>query len=281
MLCASGLFHVVVWALMGGSWEGSVSWRKPILFGISSGLTVISLGWLIPKLRPNRWDAALSSLFCLSLMAEVALITIQQWRGVASHFNRSTLLDSRIETWMTILISVVFLVLLEFTRRSFQSLKTSIDLQRAIRAGLMFLILSCVIGFAIAAYGHQQLAVGNDPAIIGKAGVAKFPHGLAIHAIQIFPMICWIMKKAGMAASIRRDQITWCICSMTLFLTYSLLQTVQGRARFDVDMTSLIPMVLSAIALLPPIGVTLRFVGRQIMRRESARTQPLQRENVG
>ena len=281
LLCASGLLHMIVWGFMGGEWEGAISWRKPILFGFSSGLTAISLGWLMPKLRPSHWDGAISGLFCLAITGEVGLITFQQWRGVASHFNRSTPFDAQIETGMTLLISVVFLTLLELTRRSFQSLNTTIDLKRSIRFGLTFLILSCVIGFVIAAHGNQQLAKGNDPAIVGEAGVAKFPHGLAIHAIQIFPLICFFMRKAGMPEGMRKDQITWCILSMIFFLIYSVLQTSRGRARFDFDVISLVPLVLSVLVVLPPILLTLRSAYQQMIRGRDISSISLPRDTLG
>jgi len=44
LLVASGMAHLVVWAVLGGPWEGPVTWRKPILFGISGGLTSLSHG---------------------------------------------------------------------------------------------------------------------------------------------------------------------------------------------------------------------------------------------
>ena len=35
LLVLSGAFHAVVFLVDGGSWEGPVSWRKPIVFGLS------------------------------------------------------------------------------------------------------------------------------------------------------------------------------------------------------------------------------------------------------
>ena len=34
VLLFSGVAHIAVWAVLGGPWEGSVTWRKPILLGI-------------------------------------------------------------------------------------------------------------------------------------------------------------------------------------------------------------------------------------------------------
>lgn len=47
ILVGSGLFHVLVFLFSEGSWAGPISWRKPILFGISGGLTTISVGWVM------------------------------------------------------------------------------------------------------------------------------------------------------------------------------------------------------------------------------------------
>ena len=46
VLLASGVFHGVLWLVTGDSWTDPVSWRKPTLFGISFGLTALSIGWV-------------------------------------------------------------------------------------------------------------------------------------------------------------------------------------------------------------------------------------------
>jgi hypothetical protein len=55
LLLASGLVHTVVFLLDGGGWDGPLSWRKPILFGFSFGVTVLSLGWVLSFLPRRRW----------------------------------------------------------------------------------------------------------------------------------------------------------------------------------------------------------------------------------
>jgi hypothetical protein len=47
LLVASGLVHSVVFLVDGGGWDGPLSWRKPILFGFSFGITVLTLGWVL------------------------------------------------------------------------------------------------------------------------------------------------------------------------------------------------------------------------------------------
>ena len=251
LLVLSGLTHVVVWVLLGGDWEGSVSWRKPILFGFSTGLTVSSIAWLYPKLRPWKWDTFLCGLFGFAMIAEVALITIQQWRGVASHFNHATPLDTLIESWMTYLIIFATLVLVEFSRRCFSNLNAPSDLKLAIRGGMAFLIVSCLIGFLILIYGNYQATIGADPSTIGRAGVVKFPHGVAIHAIQLFPLVCWLALKAGIPVELRSRLIGYLIASATTFLLFSLVQTLNGRARFDMTFGGALLLIVSMLLLMP------------------------------
>ncbi len=58
LLLASAVFHSAVLVVTRGSLEGDVSWRKPILFGESFGLTALSVTWVmnfLPKWRFLGW----------------------------------------------------------------------------------------------------------------------------------------------------------------------------------------------------------------------------------
>lgn len=251
LLVLSGLIHVGVWFVLGGDWEGPVSWRKPILFGISTGLTVLSVGWIYPKLKSRKRDSFLCGLFGLAMVAEVALITIQQWRGVASHFNHTTPLNTLIESWMTYLIIFATVVLVEITRRCFVGLNAPSDLKLAILGGMAFLIVSCLIGFLILIYGNSRAALGADPSIFGRAGVTKFPHGVAIHAIQLFPLNCWLLLKFGVPLKQRTRLIGCLIASISAFLLFSLAQTLDGKARFDLTFSGTFLLIASLLFLVP------------------------------
>ncbi|MFT7632259.1 MAG: hypothetical protein ACI87E_003311 [Mariniblastus sp.] len=255
----SGLIHVVVWLVMGGDWEGPVSWRKPILFGFSTGMTVLSIAWFFPKLRPGRWDSLLCGLFGAAMVAEVGLITLQAWRGEASHFNHSTAVNSLIENWMTYLIVFATLALMEFTRRCHLRLDASSDMRLAIRGGMAFLILSCLIGFFILFYGSSQASKGADPSTFGEAGVMKFPHGVAIHAIQFFPFVCWILHKIGIPSGRRTRIVGYLIASTSMFLLFSLVQTLNGRARYDLTVSGSLLLIAASACLLPVLGELVGF----------------------
>ncbi len=254
ILIVSGLFHIPVWLLLGGGWEGPVSWRKPILFGLSTGLTVLSMGWLYPKLKSQRWDRWLCVVFAVSMLVEVGCITFQQWRRQPSHFNESTPFDASIERWMTILISIATLVIFEFTRRSLQSLNAADDMKLAIRSGMLFLSASCLIGFVILFYGKYRVAIGGDPSTYGEAGVTKFPHGIVIHALQLLPILSWLMRRIGIPADKRYRCIGYCSISMAMFLVFSVVQTLGGRSRFDPGLVGSVVLVFAILLVLPVVG---------------------------
>jgi hypothetical protein len=236
LLVASGIFHSLVFLIDGGSWEGSVSWRKPILFGISTGITVVSIGWIYPKLKSRFYDLFTMPVFAIAMVAEVALITLQQWRGVPSHFNRSTNFDSGVDDWMTSLIAFASLVIVDIAIRCFQSLEGTRDIKFSIRSGIVFLVFSIAIGFAISIYGQNATNEGLDPAKFGSEGVTKFPHGVAIHAIQFFPVFAFVLAKLRIAEAQRLRILVVSSIAMGLMLAFSVIQTLSGKARFDVDL---------------------------------------------
>src|SRR5688572_29821318 len=89
LLIAAGLFHLAVFVVDGGPWEGPVSWRKPATFGLSFGLTLITITWVASYLPlGERLRNVLLGVFAADCFLEAGGITLQAWRGVPSHINR-------------------------------------------------------------------------------------------------------------------------------------------------------------------------------------------------
>ena len=257
LLVASGLAHLVVWAILGGPWEGPVTWRKPILFGISGGLTSLSLGWAWSKL-PWRWgDGWLAASVAWALLVEVAAIDLQAWRGVASHFNRSTPLDSFLYDAMGLLILWVTLIALDLTIRFFShATDLPADMLLAARAGLVLLVISCLLGIWVSVHGDMRVAAGLEPERYGAAGVPKFPHGAVIHALQWLPLLAWATQRAGFSERRRVRLVMVATVGTTLLGCFALIQTLAGRSRFDVTPVTgavlgvgLICLVVPAVAI--------------------------------
>src|ERR1700754_2209527 len=92
---ASGLTHVAVLLVTGGSWTGPLSLRKPATFGLSFGLTLATITWGLSFLSPrqgphpgrNQGPDRLLAVFAAACLLEVVVITTQAWRGRPSHFG--------------------------------------------------------------------------------------------------------------------------------------------------------------------------------------------------
>lgn len=95
VLIGSGIFHFGVFVLLSGPLDGPVSWRKPATFGLSFGLTLITISWVASYLtlspRARSW---LLGVFAADCVLEVASITVQAWRHVPSHFDTETPLNT-------------------------------------------------------------------------------------------------------------------------------------------------------------------------------------------
>lgn len=266
LLIVSGFVHACVWA--GAAWAGAfwdadppaasphVSWRKPVLFGFSVGATSLSLAWLLTKLTRRRWDIAIANLCASVLLIEVLLISLQQWRGVESHFNRDTAWDAGVSTAIEVLAVIATCCIGYLTWRSFGQLPVTRDMVLAIRHGMSYLFLACLLGIVIVAVGYWQQHNGQSPHRFGAAGVPKFPHGVPIHAIQALPLLAWIAAKAKMDLAGRVFAVRLASYSTAAFTAYSMMQTMMGRARFDVTAGSMLILSI-ATALLLAVALTI------------------------
>src|SRR5258705_8353904 len=95
LLLASGVIHLTILALSGRSWAGPLSLRKAMSFGLSFGLTLMTIVWVASWLRlGDRSRTALIGVFTVASVLETMLVSVQAWRDVPSHFNMETTFDA-------------------------------------------------------------------------------------------------------------------------------------------------------------------------------------------
>lgn len=192
VLLLSGGFHALVWALDGApSLAGPVSWRKPIVFGLSSGVTTASVAWLVARLPRDLWRARWTKLYAVTMALEIALIDLQQWRGVPSHFNDATPLDGVIFSLMGMLICASVASVGVLGRRFASSASIPADTRVAGGAGVLLLLASSVVGAAMASRGNAAVLTGG--------GAMKLPHAIGLHALQTLPLLAWWLERQGVA----------------------------------------------------------------------------------
>ena len=195
LLVLSGLFHGLVYVVDGGPWEGPVSWRKPVVFGLSFGITLVTLAWMLGFLRPRKAAAwVVLGVLIVASVGEVALVSMQKWRGVPSHFNEDTAFDGMVFSVMGMLVALIVLMTVVMAVWSFFRVDASASLALAIRSGLVLLVSQMV--------GVQMIVEGGNT--FGANGALKMPHALTLHAIQMLPALalcCRCQRRESVTGS--------------------------------------------------------------------------------
>lgn len=198
LLLASAAFHTVVLVLAGGPWDGPVSWRKPITFGLSFGISVLTVTWIcrLLPLAPRTRTLLLGAFTAASLL-ETGLITLQAWRGVPSHFNTETTFDTVITRGLTAGGVTLIAVVVALTVAALRPKPTTAPSMRlALRAGLVALTLSMAAGAVMIAYGLTLEGAGSAPAeVYRSAGFLRPAHAVTMHAVLLLPSLAWLLSR--------------------------------------------------------------------------------------
>jgi hypothetical protein len=209
-LIASGLFHLVVLLVTGGSWQGPVSWRKPVTFGVSFGLTLITIAWVASYVRLGRRARSwLLGVFAAACVLEVTLITVQAWRRVPSHFNMETPTDALIARVLAAgggALIVVVLVLTVAASRADPAVAPSMRL--AVRAGFASLDVALLIGALMIVRGVSRVAGGDQQGAYAVGGSLKPGHAVTMHGVLVLPALAWVLARSGWSER-RRRHIVW------------------------------------------------------------------------
>ena len=241
----SGLFHLPVQLLDPRDWESPIGWRKPILFGISTGVTLVSLAWVVSRTLEKQAFAA--RLLASLTVAEVMIITVQTWRQVPAHFNNGAAFDQFLANSIDGMLVVISLTIFYLTFLCFKKkfAETELDYGFSMRWGMAFLALSCVFGFGVAFYGNSMVENGRSPEIIAPHGVPKFVHGIALHALQIFPMWVFVMRKIGVNPANRLKSLRFAVITFLFVTIYALWQTLNGFGRFEPNVGGIILLLFA------------------------------------
>jgi hypothetical protein len=195
VLFAGGLFHLGVFVVDGGPWTGPVSWRKPVTFGLSFGLTLVTIAWVASFLRlGERTRARLLGVFAAACVLETALVTLQAWRHVPSHFNNETPFDTAITRVLAVGGAALVVIIVALTVASFRTgPDTAPSMRLALRVGFVALDLAMASGAAMIAKGMVTVLSGHQQAAYTVAGALKPAHAVTMHAILVLPALAWLL----------------------------------------------------------------------------------------
>ena len=235
LFAASALIHLVVAIARGWDWAGSVSFRKPVTFAISFALLAAAIWWTLDRLpHRSRLGWGLTIPLVIGSVIETGLITLQSWRGVASHFNVAEAFDGTVFSLMGITIIIVSLALVGITIWTFVEGPQDRSTRLAVRAGLVMVVLGLGLGMFLIQAGFEFLErTGSIPESlsVGTAGVAKFPHAVAFHGVQFLILV--VIAGGRVSQATRHTMTRLGVASYSLVLAWATLHTNQGRAPLD------------------------------------------------
>lgn len=216
---------------------------KPLKFALSIALFLAALGVLLPALTARPWlRDALAWLFALTMAAEMAPILMQALRGTSSHFNSAGPLDAA--AWRLMLVAILAAtagMICVTALASFRPLAGPDGralaplLAFAWRAGLWLLLLSPISGFAMG--GRLQHSVGGGDGGPGlplfnwsvSHGDLRVAHFFALHALQLLPVLAWILLRWAQAPAVRWGVLLAVTVGVTALCLGTLVQAFAGR----------------------------------------------------
>lgn len=175
---------------------GEPVWLKPAKFAGSIALFTGTLGWLSAHLpAPERTIRRVSLGLAITMFGEITLIGGQAARGVESHFNGSTTLNTVVYLLMGLLIFSTVLLILWLLARSWRGpYDVSPAFAWGIRLGILVFVLAGLEGGVMIALGTSVVGSGAEVPFVGwnLGGDFRIAHFLGLHALQVLPLVGYL-----------------------------------------------------------------------------------------
>ena len=199
---------------------GAPAWLKPAKFAISTAIYCLSLAWVFTHLPDwPRTRRIVGRMTVLVMWTEVAIVSLQAWRGTTSHFNVGTTLDATLFAIMGVAIfsqtASTFAVAAALWRQRFEDRAMG----WALRAGMTLTILGALVGGLMTAKptaaqiedarvtgrlttvgAHTVGGPDGGPGLPGLGwstvkGDLRVPHFFGLHAIQALPLFAFLIGR--------------------------------------------------------------------------------------
>jgi hypothetical protein len=251
VLIGSGLVHLGVLLATGGSWSGPLSWRKPATFGLSFGLTLITIAWVAAYLpMGGRARRALLGSFAAACVTEVALITLQAWRHVPSHFNMQTPLDTAIARVLAAgggVLVVVIVALTVISWRPHPGVPPSMRL--AVRAGLLALDVALAVGVVIVVAGVLDVVQGAQQTAYTVGARWKPAHFMPMHGILALPALAWLLSRTRWPERRRTRLVAAATAAYGVLCALAVADSIAAVTPLDAPAATTVPAVAAVVFL--------------------------------
>jgi hypothetical protein len=238
---------------------GAPAWLKPAKFAASIALYTFTLAWifsLIPTWARTRrtvgWTTA------VAMVLEIVVISVQAFRGRASHFNVATPVDGMLFTIMGVAIMVQTLSTVAVWAALWRARLADRALGWALRLGMTITIVGALMGGLMAQPTREQLdaARAGEPMTVAGAhtvgapdggpglpgtgwstdhGDLRIPHFLGLHALQVLPMVALVLARRRVSDGLRVRLTVTAAGSYVALFGILLSQALRGQSVFAPD----------------------------------------------
>jgi hypothetical protein len=251
---------------------GAPAWLKPAKFAASTAIYSLTLAWLFRYLGAwTRTKRLVSWTTAVVLVLEVAIISLQAWRGTTSHFNVGTPLDAALFGVMGSAIVLQTLVSIAVAVALWRERFADPALAWALRFGMTLTIVGAATGGLMTRPTAAQLADAHSgrgmpiagahtvgapdggPGLPGTGwsvehGDLRVPHFVGLHAVQALGLFA-VFAGRRIRESRRRVRVM-----LTAAVSYGALfaillsQALRGQSIVQPDMTTIVAVAAWALA---------------------------------
>jgi hypothetical protein len=292
-LLVAMVVHLVAMVVLGDPVGGPVSLRKPATFAETGWLLCWSVAAVLPHLRTRPWQRHVVGGAVLAFaVVETAVMAVQAWRGVPSHYNFTTPLDAALVRGGAAGTAAVFVVgMIVLLGVALRSRDAAPALWLGVVGGVVVVLVGAATGMVMistnsgvyrggigSGFGASGAYFGPDAAIVGPdyagfrpataGGDLVLPHAVGVHGLLLLAVPAVLLAGTALAARARLALVATMCAAVGLGLTVLLVHAFRMLPLDALGPIGLVVLTGCAVAYLGAVAAAVRAVvrGRSLSR---------------